>query len=327
MNIIFDRGIHLPDFDLWLDSRRKRSYGYISHAHQDHFAPHLNPLMTPETFNLVRDRLPKSNPRLLNFGEQLDTPRYSLRLYPAGHCLGSAQVLIKSKVTGQSILYTGDIKTRYNPTCRPIQPVPCNILVIESTFGSPMFRFPDQKDTLNQLLQTVKHWLNRHITPVILAYKTGKAQEILHYLLTNNLDVVLEPAIYDVTRRYEESGTKFPRPYNQFDGSVNPGEILIMPPGRKSKDLLKGITNKRTIAMSGWAANSSTRSRVGANVALPYSDHADFEDLLNYVKTINPNKIYTVHGFSNLAQELRTLGYDAHHLMDSANAFHQLNLL
>ena len=327
MNIIFDRGIHLPDFDLWLDSRRKRSYGYISHAHQDHFAPHLNPLMTPETFNLVRDRLHNTKPHLLNLGEPFDTTRYSLKLYPAGHCLGSAQVLIKSKITNQSILYTGDIKTRYNPTCKPIQPVPCDILVIESTFGSPMFRFPDQKDILRQLLQTIKHWLNRHITPVILAYKTGKAQEILHHLLNNDLDVVLDPAIYDVTRRYEESGIKFPRPYNQFNGSSNSGEILIIPPGRKSKETLKVIPNKKTIAMSGWAADSSTRSRVGANLALPYSDHADFEDLLGYVKAVNPKKIYTVHGFSSLAQELRTLGYDAHHLMDSASTFRQLNLL
>ncbi len=327
MNIIFDRGIHLPDFNLWLDSRRKRSYGYISHAHQDHFAPHLNPLMTPATFNLVRDLLPHSNPHLLDFGETLETSSYSLSLHPAGHCLGSAQVLVKSKLTGQSILYTGDIKTRYNPTCQPIEAVPCDILVIESTFGSPMFRFPDQKDVLQQLFQTIQRWLNLDITPVVLAYKTGKAQEILHNLQDNNLDVVLEPSIYEITRRYEESGIKFPRPFRKFDGKVNPGEILIIPPGRKSKEILKVVPNKRTIAMSGWAAHSSTRNRVGANLALPYSDHADFDDLLSYVKTINPKKVYTVHGFSDLAQELKTLGYEANTLVDSTSALLQLNLL
>jgi len=327
VNIIFDRGIYLPDFDLWLDSRKKRSYGYISHAHQDHFAPHLNPLLTPGTFNLVRDQMPHSNPRVLDFGEPLETSRYSLSLHPAGHCLGSAQILVKSKLTGQSILYTGDIKTRYNPTCQPIQPVPCDILVIESTFGSPMFRFPDQKDVLAQLLQTIKGWLNLGITPVILAYKTGKAQEILHHLQNNNLDIVLESSVYEITRRYEESGIKFPRLLKQFDGLVNPGEILIIPPGRKAKEILKMIPNKRTIAMSGWASHSSTRNRVGANLALPYSDHADFDDLLSYVKIINPKKVYTVHGFSNLAQKLRTLGYEARPLTGADSTFLQLSLL
>lgn len=327
MNIIFDRGIYLPDFDLWLDSRKKRSYGYISHAHQDHFAPHLNPLLTPGTFNLVRDQMPHSNPRVLDFGEPLETSRYSLSLHPAGHCLGSAQILVKSKLTGQSILYTGDIKTRYNPTCQPIQPVPCDILVIESTFGSPMFRFPDQKDVLAQLLQTIKGWLNLGITPVILAYKTGKAQEILHHLQNNNLDIVLESSVYEITRRYEESGIKFPRLLKQFDGLVNPGEILIIPPGRKAKEILKMIPNKRTIAMSGWASHSSTRNRVGANLALPYSDHADFDDLLSYVKIINPKKVYTVHGFSNLAQKLRTLGYEARPLTGADSTLLQLSLL
>ena len=79
--------------------------------------------------------------------------------------------------------------------------------------------------------------------------------------------------------------------------------------------------------MSGWAAHSSTRNRVGANLALPYSDHADFDDLLSYVKTINPKKVYTVHGFSDLAQELKTLGYEANTLVDSTSALLQLNLL
>ena len=71
----------------------------------------------------MRDYLKNADPIVLPYGETLDTPTYSITLYPAGHCLGSAQTLVVSKATGERLLYTGDIKTRPSPTNRAA-PIP-----------------------------------------------------------------------------------------------------------------------------------------------------------------------------------------------------------
>jgi hypothetical protein len=47
------------------------------------------------------------------------------------------------------------------------------------------------------------------------------------------------------------------------------------------------------------------------------SDHADFPDLIEFVKQVAPKKVYTLHGFAaEFAQTLRDLGYDAQPLSE-----------
>ena len=118
MDVIFDRGVYLPELDLWLDSLRKKEFGLISHAHSDHTARHNQPVLTPNTRLLLADYLKRSNPITLEYGELLDRGDYTLALYPAGHCLGSAQALVTSKATGERLLYTGDFKARSSPNQR-----------------------------------------------------------------------------------------------------------------------------------------------------------------------------------------------------------------
>jgi len=120
LQVVFERGVYLPEIDLWLDSLRKKDTSLISHAHSDHTARHLRPVLTPNTLLLLADYLKKSDPIPLSYHEPLDCGKYTLTLYPAGHCLGSAQSLIESKSTGERVLYTGDIKVKPSPTNEPL---------------------------------------------------------------------------------------------------------------------------------------------------------------------------------------------------------------
>ena len=86
-----------------MDSRRKRDSSFISHAHSDHTSRHRIPLVTPNTALLLADYLKKSDTVTLRYHEPLETPEYTLTLYPAGHCLGSAQALVQSKATGERV--------------------------------------------------------------------------------------------------------------------------------------------------------------------------------------------------------------------------------
>jgi Cft2 family RNA processing exonuclease len=314
VNVLFQWGVYLPEPDLWLDSTLRRASAFISHAHADHVGPHSRPIMTEATGVLLQERLRRANPCVLRYGEPLDTPSYTLTLYPAGHCLGSAQVLIESKATGHRTLYTGDFKVQQNPTAQPLEPIKCDMLIMECTFGQPVYRFPPQREVLDVLFATLRQWLEKGHAPVVLAYRTGKSQELLHHLLSHRFRVAMEESAYAVTRRYEEAGVGFPGAYRAFDGALKNGEVAIFPPGRKTREALSGVERKGYLALSGWAVHPRGSYQLNADVALPYSDHADFDDLVSYVKASGARKVYTVNGFEDLAAYLRGLGIQAEHL-------------
>ncbi len=313
MNVIFDRGIYLADLDAWLDGRVKRAQGFISHAHSDHVARHASAVMTPATRLLLGPLLRKSECRTLEYHEPLNTPNYTMTLYPAGHCLGSAQALITSHATEERILYTGDLKLRPNAMAEPAEIVPCDTLIIEATYGRPEYRFPPEEEVLEQCFSTLRSWLEAGHTPVVVAHRTGKAQELLHHLLTAGFEVALEPSTWEVTQRFQEAGITFPSGSRMLENGAREGEVILRPPGRK-KAVEGDLPRTRTIALTGWAVDPSLRYRAGAATSLPFSDHADFEDLVSYVESVKPQRVFTVYGFPHLAAHLRQRGYDATHL-------------
>ena len=80
--------------------------------------------------------------------------RRSVSLVPAGHVLGSAQVVVRWK--GMTIVVSGDYKRRRDPTCAAFEPVPCDVFVTEATFGLPVFRHPPDAEEIAKLLQSVR---------------------------------------------------------------------------------------------------------------------------------------------------------------------------
>ena len=63
--------------------------------------------------------------------------------------------------------------------------------------------------------------------------------------------------------------------------------------------------------MSGWALRPGAIYSYGVDHALPLSDHADFDELLELIDRVSPRKIYTHHGFKSFAERLRMMGLDA----------------
>ena len=316
MDVLFDRGIYLPTLDLWLDSKRKQPVGYISHAHADHTAAHKKPILTPATAILLRKLLRRSEPLTLEYGEEYRTERYSLTLHPSGHCLGSALALVECKATGLRVLYTGDFRVKPNPTSEPLATVACDVLIMESTYGREDYVFPSQDEVLKDFFDSVFDWTDAGGVPVVLAYRMGKTQELLHHLLTRGYRVALEEGAYEITRSFEEAGARFPHSedYRVFDGTVRDGEALIFPSGRRTRETLSGVRYKRYFGMSGWALNGERAHWTGADVSFPFSDHADYEELLAYVEAVGAKEVYTVFGFPDLARALQGRGYKAAHL-------------
>ena len=338
MSVVFDRGVYLPELDLWLDARRQQNFAVISHAHSDHLARHRRAALTPETRRLLDDYLARTDPVILDYGEPLDTPDYAITLHPAGHCLGSAQTLVTARATGERILYTGDLRWQPSPLNAPAAAVPCDTLVIESTYGHPDYVFPPQEQAIATALRIVAQWREQGALPVVLGWRLGKAQEALHHLLTAGFAVACEPGVYEIARRYEDAGVSIgPSPglgdrgaaaYRAFDGHIHDGEVLLFPPGRKTRETINDAQRPahrpvRCLELTGWVAGKNGRpwgrGRPG-DAGIPYSDHADFNDLVAYVRAVRPRRVFTVFGFPDLAAHLRQLGYAAAHLGQNATA-------
>ena len=321
VEVVFDRGVYLPELDLWLDALRKQDTSVISHAHSDHTARHRRPVLTHGTRLLLGDYLKRSEPVALDYGEALETDDYTITLHPAGHCLGSAQTLVTRRSTGERLLYTGDLRTQPSPINEPAEVVPCDVLVIESTYGRPDYVFPPQEEAIGTALRVIAQWLQQGALPVVLGWRLGKAQEALHHLLAGGFRVVCEEGIYETVRRYEAGGVVFNGEYRVFDGTIHDDEVLLFPPGRKSREQIGEHRpyNRpaRYLELTGWAAGAGVkpwgRGRPG-DASLPYSDHADFNDLVAYVQAVQPQRVYTVFGFPDLAAYLRQMGYAAAHL-------------
>ena len=81
---------------------------------------------------------------------------------------------------------------------------------------------------------------------------------------------------------YEEFGFAFPGwfPYNAKETE---GKALVVVPGFRANLEASG-KNTRLAYVSGWAALDNARNRSGAEELIPYSDHADFDELLTLVE-------------------------------------------
>lgn len=318
VDVIFDDGVYLPALDLWLDARLPRARAFVSHGHADHIEAHGHIIATPETARILQHRVQAAEGTLsaLPYGEPADLPGGApaqLTLYPAGHCLGSAQALIE--VGGTRICYTGDMKLRPNVAAENGVVVPCDVLIIECTFGEPRYIFPPDVAIHADLRREIEAAYAEGEVPVVLGYALGKAQEALYLLTGWGYPVMCHGAVDTICHIYEECGVRFPGPYVRYERGKVADNVLLCPPSVRKHAMLRAIAPVRTILLTGWALHPGAFNiyrDVGR--VLPLSDHAGFDDLLRYVEESGARRVYTVHGGTKFAVTLRERGIDARFL-------------
>ena len=314
MDVLFDRGVHLPSLDLWMDALRGRAGCWVSHGHTDHMAAHKHFLATGPTGDILRRRHARSQALEVDYGQPVAGPGYQMTLYPAGHCLGSAQMLIETEQGGQRIVYTGDFKLRPNPTTPSAPILPCDTLIIESTFGHSRYAFPPEEETLDMLAGFVERCFARAETPVVLTYSLGKGQEALYHLLARGYSVRYDHSIGQMVELYQHWGVDFVGDHAEAESDGLRDKVVLLPPGGRRGAFYKSIPRPRTALLTGWALDQETRYRFRVDDAFPLSDHAGFPDLLRYVQESGARTVFTVNGFPDLAVHLRDQGIPAKHL-------------
>jgi Cft2 family RNA processing exonuclease len=304
----WEGGLKLTKAGLAIDFCRRQPRAFISHAHHDHMAPHEYALCTPETSALYQFRLGPRPTLELPLRVATAWGGLQLTLYPAGHCLGSAMLLAEDQ--GHSLLYTGDFKLGPSATAAPAELVPAETLVIESTFGHPDYRWPRREVAIEQLLEVVHQSLAAGRTPVVEAYALGKAQEVTRLLAQAGLPVAQHRAVHQISKIYESLGVDLGGP-TLCERRPAPGEVWIVPPGAARGNPLPGEVR---IAVTGWAIDGRTKYRLGVDHAVPLSDHADYDDLVEAVRRVSPRQVFCWHGPESFVDRLQDLGFDAHPL-------------
>ncbi len=318
MEVAFDEGVYLPPLDLWLDAHQPQARAVVSHGHADHIEAHGEVIATPETARILQHRVRSFAGTVtpLAYGEPLDLPGplpARLTFYPAGHCLGSAQALIE---TGSiRVCYTGDMKLRPNVAAETGVIVPCDVLIIECTFGEPRYLFPPDAEIHAALQAEIEMAYAVGEVPVVLGYALDKAQEALSLLTGWGYPVMCHGAVNNICQIYEACGVRFPGPYTRYVRGQVADNILLCPPSVRRQAMLRALMPIRTILLTGWALHPGARNIYrDVHRVLPLSDHAGYDDLLRYVEESGAKTIYTVHGGTKFATDLRERGYDAHFL-------------
>jgi putative mRNA 3-end processing factor len=303
--------LHFQPAGIWLDARRRRPTSFVSHAHSDHLGLHDVTICTPETARLARLRLgdrPDSTFAEHEYGEVFEHAGVPMKLVSAGHVLGSAQLYAQS--SQGAFLYTGDFKLRRGRTHAACEVPRCDVLVMECTFGRPHYRFPDRAEVEAKLANICRTAIAEKKTPVVYAYALGKAQEVVHALTDNGIPVMVHASVAAVCDAYVAAGVNL-GPYRRYRYIDRAGYAVVAPPEARRSLMIEYIRNRVEIAVTGWACDANAKFRLGVDFALPYSDHADFPELLDFVARAQPAKVYCVHGFPDFVHHLRKTGVNA----------------
>ena len=284
----------------------------VSHAHGDHtggFRYKGLKQSTPQTRDIHRalhdHRI--SNFRALDINHHFVVDDIRVKALDAGHMLGSAQFFIETP--NKSILYTGDINCIDTLTTKAAEPEHCDILVIEATYGSPQYRFPTRETVYAEIVEWVVDTIKQGRIPCLHVYAAGKAQEVVRlFNIYTRLPVIVNPRLDGVNETYHRSGV----PLDWFSSDSRDGKTIL------EKDLCVYVTTpsdrshigrrfSRAYA-TGWALSLN-----GRVTAFPLSSHADFDQLISFVKACDPEQVFVFTGF---AEDLRRalgskLGLDA----------------
>lgn len=326
--VVTARGLYCPEGDFFIDPSRPAPgcRAVITHAHSDHARAGAGAYLCSHACRpLLRCRLGSGiQTQTLGWGEPLRIGGVTVALHPAGHVLGSAQVRVQRVGGGPAWVVSGDYKTTPDRVCEPFQPVACDVFITESTFGLPIYQWPDPAGVLRELVAWWEQNARDGVTSVVRAYTLGKAQRVLAGVAevvgaaggAGPGPLLVGRAVEELCVAYEAAGVKLPPRALATEARVREarGRALVVGPVAPADDGPAAPT--RTAACSGWARTPrSSWSRAGSGGAergFVLSDHADWPGLLSAIAATGAGRVGVTHGFAGpLARWLRGTGLDA----------------
>ena len=309
----------------FVDPLRPVDLAVITHGHSDHARPgHGTVIATPETLEIMALRLGDQAGAVrkpLPYGEVIELGRVTLWLVPAGHVLGSAQLVME--YAGTRVVVSGDYKRTADPTCAAFTPIACDLFVTEATFGLPVFRHPLPEAEIARLLHSVSLFPER--CHVVGAYALGKAQRVIALLRRAGWaqPIYLHGALQGMCDLYARHGVDLGHllPATTASRDEMMGQIVLAPPGAIADRWARRLPDPVVALASGWMRVKQRAKSRGVELPLVISDHADWPELLRTVDDVGAREIWVTHGREEAlihaltqkgleARALALLGYD-----------------
>ena len=276
--------------------------------------------------------------------------------HDAGHILGSAAISLRVTESGSTkvVLFSGDLGRRQMPILRdPQPPPPCDILIIESTYGDRIHA-ETAEEAKRKAAALIQHAVTHRSKIIVPAFAVGRTQDLVMWMkdlvkegrvppLPMYIDSPLALRATEIFRRHPEcydeetyrilttEGDPFVAKYIRYVSSVHESQKLntmkgpciivaasgMCEGGRVLHHLRHAIQNEDNIvAIVGFQAEHTLGRKLVEGwdvvpifgVPVPrraqvvrfngLSAHADRDDLLTYVRAINPlpSRVFIVHG-------------------------------
>lgn len=311
-----ERGLFCEPGDFYIDPSRAVDRAVITHGHSDHARPgHDAVLATAETVAVMKERMGDScatsfQPQPLRTPIQLNG--VGVRLVPAGHILGSAQVVMDWN--GQRAVVSGDYKRAADPTCEPFEIVPCDVFVTEATFALPVFHHEPAEREAARLLESIR--ANPERTHLLGVYSLGKCQRMIKLLRLAGYDetIYLHGALVGVTALYESLGVALGPVSHVADAEKGDlaGALVMGPPSAVADRWSRRFADPVTAFASGWMRVKGRVRQRGVELPLIVSDHADWTELLDTIAETGAEDVWVTHGRDDaLVYQLDKMGRKA----------------
>ena len=310
------QGLCCPIGGFHIDPVRPVERALITHGHSDHArAGHGAVLATRETLAIMAERYGEGfagSAEAARLGEERRIGEVTVRFVPAGHVLGSAQIVIEAG--GCRIVVSGDYKREPDPTCLAFELVPCDVFITEATFGLPVFRHPEARSEVQKLLESVALFPERaHLVGV---YALGKAQRVMALIREAGYDrpIYLHGALERLTELYKSEGVDLgetPKATGARKSELG-GAIVLAPPSATQDLWSRRLPDPVTAFASGWMRVRARARQKGVELPLVISDHADWEDLCRTIAETRAGEVWVTHGQEDaLVHWCRTQGLEA----------------
>ncbi|MEM6537581.1 MAG: ligase-associated DNA damage response exonuclease [Pseudomonadota bacterium] len=298
------KGIYCPPGDFFIDPVAPVDRAVITHGHADHArAGHGSVLATDETLAIMAVRYGAeftTNKQAAALGETVTINGVDVSLIPAGHVLGSAQIVVEAH--GKRLIASGDYKRRHDPTCAGFEVMSCDVFITEATFGLPVFRHPDDRSEIEKLLISVSRFPER--THLVGAYALGKAQRIIKLIREAGYDkpIYIHGAMQKLCDLYANFGVDLgqlePATISSKSGSKNEfaGQIVVGPPSAFADKWARRFSDPVACFASGWMRVRARAKQRGVELPIILSDHADWDELTDTVRDIQPEELWITHG-------------------------------
>lgn len=239
-----------------------------------------------------------------------------ITLFESNHILGSCQVLVETE-DGTRIVYTSD----FGPHAKPIS---CDILVLDSTHGDPMFNtVVDPASLERRLIEYVDEEIQKGKNILIRAHR-GRLQYIMHLLskaIPKQTKFLCDPTDLKLIDVY----TKYGMCIKQcIDSKSGLGEEIIYGNTQyiefrnhgQTKHFLENTDKMAVFCMGGKFLGGGTvikHNISSCNYNLEFMDHANYNSIIEYVKAANPKYVVTDHvrgrQGEKLAKDLKNKGF------------------